>query len=234
MSQTALLTAPMLAGTQANWALITALTLQVYRFYVCFPDERAWTKALVYLLYLLQLAQTAVMSHFAYAILVLRWGSSTAFVDLPWSSLMSPISGGLTSAIVQIFFARRIYILKGDRLWARFVAWVIVLLALMQSLTGIINEARIARYEEVSKLKNLLTGARVWLIGSAVCDIVITSSMIFILKQYRRRTPWKQTDTIIRKLIFNTVETGAVTTIVAIVEAILFVLFPTTNLGQFP
>ncbi|KAF8207869.1 hypothetical protein K438DRAFT_1962138 [Mycena galopus ATCC 62051] len=174
------------------------------------------------------------MSHFTYAILVLRWGSSTAFVDLPWSSLMSPISGGLTSAIVQIFFARRIYILKGDRLWARFVAWVIVLLALMQSLTGIINEARIANYEEVSKLKNLLTGARVWLIGSAVCDMVITSSMIFILNQYRRRTPWKQTDTIIRKLIFNTVETGAVTTIVAIVEAILFVLFPTTNLGQLP
>ncbi|KAJ7503609.1 hypothetical protein B0H11DRAFT_2355194 [Mycena galericulata] len=174
------------------------------------------------------------MSYFSYTILVLRWGSPTAFVDSSWSAMITPISGGLTSAIVQIFFARRIYILKGDRLWARFVASLIVLLALMQSLAGIINEAPIAKNQELSTMKNLLIGARVWLIGSAVCDIVITSSMIFILDQYRRRTPWKQTDTIIKKLIFNTVETGAVTTIVAIVEAILFVLYPTNNLGQFP
>ncbi|KAJ7475560.1 hypothetical protein B0H11DRAFT_1311819 [Mycena galericulata] len=58
--------------------------------------------------------------------------------------------------------------------------------------------------------------------------------MIFILHQYRRRTPWKQTYTIIEKLIFDTVETGAATTIVASVEAILFVLYPTNNLCQFP
>ncbi|KAJ7431372.1 hypothetical protein B0H11DRAFT_1941847 [Mycena galericulata] len=231
MSQTALLTAPMvnpfphqrtvfeciqLAGTQANYALITALTMQVYRFYVCFPDERAWIKALGNpdgyneLFFLHDYGAEVGVAHRFRRLLVV--GNDNSYL------------GRL----------ERIYILKGDRLWARFVASLIVLLALMQSLAGIINEAPIAKNQELSTMKNLLIGARVWLIGSAVCDLVITSSMIFIFDQYRRRTPWKQTDTIIKKLIFNTVETGAVTTIVAIVEAILFVLYPTNNLGQFP
>jgi hypothetical protein len=39
---------------------------------------------------------------------------------------------------------------------------------------------------------------------------------------------------LITKLIFNTVETGAVTTIVATVEIVLFILFPATNLDQLP
>jgi len=54
------------------------------------------------------------------------------------------------------------------------------------------------------------------------------------LNEYRNKTPWRKTDTLITKLIFNTVETGAVTTIVATVEIVLFILFPTTNLDQLP
>ncbi|KAJ7787307.1 hypothetical protein B0H14DRAFT_2629527 [Mycena olivaceomarginata] len=226
MSQTALLTGPMvnpfphqitvfeciqLAGTQANWALITALALQVF-----------------YSLFLLQLAQTAVMSHFTYAILVLKWGSSTRFRRPPVVEL----------DVSYLRRLERIYILKGDRLWARFVAWIIVLLALMQSLAGIINEVRIANNEEVSKLKNFLTGARVWLIGSAVCDILITSSMIFIVRGFMLSfmapslTSPRVAQSVPQK---NSMEADRhLTTIVAIVEAILFVLFPKTNLGQFP
>ncbi|KAJ7819546.1 hypothetical protein B0H14DRAFT_2836150, partial [Mycena olivaceomarginata] len=84
----------------------------------------------------------------------------------------------------------------------------------------------------VSELAHLTTGVKVWLIGSAVCDIVITATMIFILNEYRNKTPWKKTDTLITKLIFNTVETGAVTTIIATVGVVLFILFPATNLDQ--
>ncbi|KAJ6521099.1 hypothetical protein DFH09DRAFT_1193310 [Mycena vulgaris] len=227
-------TAPMLAGSQANWALISALTLQVYKFYVFFPKERAWIKTLVYLLFVLQLAQTAIMSHFAYTMLVFRWGDPTAFFSFPWSSLVSPISGGLTAAIVQIFFSRRILILKGDKLWARAVAASIVLLALTQWFAGIINTAKWSPTKEVSKLGNLIPGAKIWLIGSAVCDITITLTMSFILHEYRSQTPWKTTDTLINKLIYNIVETGAVTSIVATVEVILFIMFPSSALHQLP
>ncbi|KAF8144072.1 hypothetical protein K438DRAFT_1945585 [Mycena galopus ATCC 62051] len=208
MAHVTLLTAPMLAGSQANWALISALTLQVYKFYVCFPKERAWIKALVYLLFLLQLAQTAIMSHFAYSILVLRWGEPTAFVNLPWSGSISPISGGLN-------FLCKANIHSEGRQTVGFLCGWGYSSACVDAMLGWNNKY-----------------GQVWLIGSAGCDIVITVTMTFILNQYRSKTPWKKTDTLINKLIFNTVETGAVTSIVATVGVVLFILGPTTNLDQ--
>lgn len=52
------------------------------------------------------------------------------------------------------------------------------------------------------------------------------------LNEYRRETPGTKTDTLLAKLMLITVETGAVTTIVAIVEVLLFIKFPTNNLHQ--
>jgi hypothetical protein len=131
------------------------------------------------MLFLLQLAQTAIMSHFAFELLCLRWGEPTAFVKLPWSSLLSPISGGVSesfpyglcllsplsaSTVVQIFFARpvptaffacllfhadtlsfrRIFVLKGDTLWARVVAVAIVLVRIIHHISQVLRLTEIA------------------------------------------------------------------------------------------
>ncbi|KAJ7218652.1 hypothetical protein GGX14DRAFT_695740 [Mycena pura] len=234
MSQFELLTAPMLAGTQGNWLLLGMLSLQVYKFHVCFPKEHRWIKALVYTLYTLEIVQTAVTSHFVYSLLVVGWGDPAVFSKLPWSSLAVPLFTGITSASVQTFFAWRIWTLKGEFLWARAVAVFIVMLALMQSLAALISDARFAVTTQVSELQRLMLGVKVWLIGSAVCDVVITFTMLFILTQYRMKTPWKRTDSLITKLIYNTIETGAITSVVAIVDVTLFILYTQTNLHQTP
>ncbi|KAJ7055836.1 hypothetical protein C8F01DRAFT_447206 [Mycena amicta] len=234
MSQFEVLTAPMLAGTQANWLLLGTLTLQVYKFQVCFPKERWWIKAMVYTLFILECTQTGVTSHFAYSLLVVGWGDPTVFSKLPWSSLATPIFTGITSATVQIFFAWRIYTLKGEHLWAKLVCVVIVLLALMSSLAAFISDGLFAVTTEVSKLLELMSGVKVWLIGAAVCDVLITLTMLVILTQYRMKTPWKRTDSIITKLIYHVIETGAITSVVAIIDVVLFILYSQTNLHQTP
>ncbi|KAJ7744041.1 hypothetical protein DFH07DRAFT_1063455 [Mycena maculata] len=223
---------PQLSGTQCNWALLGTLTLQVYKFHICFQKERAWTKCLVYGIFLMQTAETAITSHFAFSLLVVRWGDPTIFVKLPWSSLATPIFTGITSALVQTFFAWRIYILKGENMVYRVVAGVIVMLALMQSLAAIISDTKFAVTTEVAELENLIKGVKVWLVGSAVADVVIALTMIVILSEYRRKTPWKRTDSLITKLIYNTIETGAITSVLAICDVTLFILFPQNNLHQ--
>ncbi|KAJ6604365.1 hypothetical protein DFH09DRAFT_307289 [Mycena vulgaris] len=85
MSQFDVLTGPMLVGTQVNWALLGTLALQVYKFHICFPRETAAIKALVYTIFLLECVQTGITSHFAYSILITRWGDPSVFVKLPWS-----------------------------------------------------------------------------------------------------------------------------------------------------
>ncbi|KAJ6550158.1 hypothetical protein B0H19DRAFT_1160520 [Mycena capillaripes] len=234
MSQFENLTAPLLAGTQCNWALLGTLTLGVYKFHITFPNERTGIKALVYSIFLLEVVQTAITSHFVYSTLVTGWGDPSVFVKLPWSSLATPIFTGITSAAVQIFFAWRIYTLTGKSIIYRMVTAVIVLLALMQSLAAIISDARFAVTTEISEIQNLMIGVKVWLFGSAVCDVVITTTMIVILSRFRAKTPWKRTDSLITKLIYNTVETGAVTSIMAIADVVLFITLPRTNLHQTP
>ncbi|KAF7324501.1 hypothetical protein MKEN_00490800 [Mycena kentingensis (nom. inval.)] len=227
MSQYEGFTAPMLAGTQSNWLLLGMLTLQAYKFHVSFPNESRWIKAMAYTLYALELGQTAVTSHFAYSTLVTSWGDPTIFVQLPWSSLAPPIFTGITSATVQIFFAWRIYTLKKRFLWARITAALIVLVALMQRRVLPIMTTNVAEFP------HLLLGVKVWLFGSAACDVVITLVMLYILTEYRRATPWKSTDSVVTKLIYNTVETGAITSVVAIVDVTLFIKYTDTNYHQF-
>ncbi|KAJ6535145.1 hypothetical protein B0H19DRAFT_1185129 [Mycena capillaripes] len=60
---------------------------------------------LVYTVFPLELAQTAVSSYYAYWVLALGWGNTTVLDILPWSCLATPISTGITAALVQIFFA---------------------------------------------------------------------------------------------------------------------------------
>ncbi|KAF7302227.1 hypothetical protein MIND_00789700 [Mycena indigotica] len=234
MVQFELFTAPILAGTQANWLLLGTLAVQVYKFHVTFPNERWWLRALVFTLFTLEIVQTAITSHFAYSLLVINWGQPEIFAKLPWSSLAVPIFTGITSASVQIFYAWRIHALKGARLWARFVCVVIIMLALMQSLAAFITDARFAITTQLSELASLMIGVKVWLIGSAACDIVITVTLLGILTEYRRNTPWKRMDGLLAKLIYNTIETGAITTFVAVADVILFILLPQTNLHQTP
>jgi hypothetical protein len=47
-------------------------------------------------------------------------------------------------------------------------------------------------------------------------------------------TPWKKTDKLITKLIYHTIETGAVTAAVAVVDLILFVTFNDNFLHEVP
>ncbi|KAJ7443658.1 hypothetical protein B0H11DRAFT_2203947 [Mycena galericulata] len=91
---------------------------------------------------------------------------------------------------------------------------VIVLLALMQSFAVIISDARFAVTTEISEILKLMVGVK--------------------LSQYRAKTPWKQTDSLITKLIFNTIETGAVTSLVAVADVVLFITLPATNLHHMP
>ncbi|KAJ7016209.1 hypothetical protein C8F04DRAFT_1164025 [Mycena alexandri] len=232
MSQYTLFTGPILAGTQFNWALLGILSLQVYNFHLKFPKERKAIKILVYTIFFLDVVQTGISSLFAFETLVLHWGDPSILIHLPWSSAAGPFFTGTISAAVQIFFAWRIYALKGENRLAVGISGFIVLLALMQGLCAIITDAKFTVTTDLAEIERLVVGVKVWLIGSAGCDLVITFTMLVILSQYRQNTPWSRTDTLITKLIYNVVETGAVTSVAAILDVVLFIKYPGNNLHQ--
>jgi hypothetical protein len=54
------------------------------------------------------------------------------------------------------------------------------------------------------------------------------------LYHYRQQTPWKHTDTIIVRLMANTLENGAITSTGALLNLILFLAYPENNLNEIP
>ncbi|KAJ7478220.1 hypothetical protein FB451DRAFT_1396007 [Mycena latifolia] len=269
MSEYLLYTAPILAGTQANWALLATLAVQVYTFHTRFPNEQRWIKMLVYTVFPLELVQTGVSSHYAYWVLAIGWGNTTALEILPWSCLATPIFTGIEAALVQIFFAWRIYLLMRKTVRACAVTAVIILvrlfvwhapsiiftrtcanikLALMQGVTIFIVVAQFAHATAFANVMRITVGVKVnhpsffdlspgaWLIIAAVCDVLITTTLIIIFFQYRKQmsSEERRTDTFMVKLMLNTVETGAVTSVTALIYLVLFLLYPDNNLEEMP
>ncbi|KAJ6535164.1 hypothetical protein B0H19DRAFT_1271805 [Mycena capillaripes] len=269
MSEYLLYTAPILAGTQANWALMATLAIQVYTFHTRFPNERRWIKLLVYTVFPLELAQTGVSSHYAYWLLALGWGDTTMLGILPWSCFATPIFVSITAALVQIFFAwsgyylpveakkldplkayscRRIYLLMLKTVWALVLTAVIVLLALMQGVVVLLVVVQFAHTTAFANVMRFVVSAKVnhpsffdlptgaWLMIAAVCDVLITTTLIIIFFKYRLQMPSEErrADTFMVKLMLNTVETGAVTSVAALICLVLFLLYPGYNLAETP
>ncbi|KAJ7851799.1 hypothetical protein B0H14DRAFT_3660013 [Mycena olivaceomarginata] len=228
MSEYVLYTAPILAGTQANWALMATLVVQVYTFSTRFQNERRWIKMLVYTVFPLELAQTGVSSHYAYWVLALGWGNTTALEILPWSCLATPIFTGITAALVQIFFAWLIYLLMGKTVWACVVTAVIVS-AMTQGVTILFVVAQFAHATAFANVMRIKVGVQSWLIVAVVCDVFITTTLIIIMPPEERRT-----DTFMVKLMLNTVETGAVTSVTALIYLVVFLLYPGYNIEETP
>ncbi|KAJ8087667.1 hypothetical protein PM082_006502 [Marasmius tenuissimus] len=64
----------------------------------------------------------------------------------------------------------------------------------------------------------------IWLAGSAICDILITLSMTYVLS--KANSTYKETRDLIRRLIILTMETGALTALATTVDIIILLGFP--------
>ncbi|TFY79940.1 hypothetical protein EWM64_g4070 [Hericium alpestre] len=64
----------------------------------------------------------------------------------------------------------------------------------------------------------------VWLMSSAVCDVLITSILVFHLR--RHKSGFSHTDDIVDRVIRLTIQTGLLTSIVAIIDVVLYLGVP--------
>ncbi|KAK0438928.1 hypothetical protein EV421DRAFT_927771 [Armillaria borealis] len=221
---------PVFFGCLLNWCLLGALTVQLYSFHVCFPKERTPIKGFVYILYILDLAQTVGSTHYSYHVLVYGWGDLFALMTVTWSIAIVPILTGVISLAVQLFFAWRIWTLKrGNRLFQVSVVTLISAIGLMQCVAAFVGGIKYALAGDTAALASMSNLVKVWLIGSFVCDIVIALAMLFILGSMRHKSHWQRTNGRIRKLMYHTVESGAITAVAAGVDLSLFLAAPNAN-----
>jgi len=203
-------------------------------FFTTFVAEGIAIKGLVVVLYVLDLTQTFVTTSFSWNLLVAGWGSPAALASIPWSGSVHVILTGLIAAIVQIFFAWRIWVLNRRAVFATITSLVIVLVALMQFSSALANAITVLSIKDLSKVPDVTKSVEVWLIGSFVADILIVLAMIRVLAQARSVSDSNEHSAFIKHLMIRSIETGAITAFVAGVDLVLFLKSENTYLHLCP
>ncbi|KAJ6580145.1 hypothetical protein DFH09DRAFT_1360715 [Mycena vulgaris] len=221
---------PLLIGALLNWGLFGTLSVQVYLYYEAFPNDKLIAKCLVYILFTIDVAQTILITHDAFATFGYGFGDVSAVTKLSLSWITSPIVGGLVAFIGQSFYAYRIYVLSKSC----FIPVFIVTL----SLTSAVGAFLCSGFGlEVMKTASLATpkttvACGVWLGIFCASDIVIAGCMTYYLSTVD--SAFRRTCIFLSKLIRLTIETGSVTALATLTTLALFYTFPNRNYELVP
>ncbi|KAF8195309.1 hypothetical protein K438DRAFT_1827235 [Mycena galopus ATCC 62051] len=213
------LTGPMVLGYMWSYFLYGILIVQLYMYTEMFPNDRGAIKTLVWTMFFFDTAFTIMMTAGAWDMLGSGWGDPSRLLQLNWSWGVMPLVSGVLSGMAQGFYIWRIWHLT-KKLWLPIPIGLAVLAQLI-GLWWFGIQWNIGLWH-VAVLPPLSPGVTVWLAGSAVCDVLITMALTFVLWNRKKKTSFAATSGVLNRLIILSIETGALTSITATVEVILW------------
>ncbi|OAV93449.1 hypothetical protein PTTG_01606 [Puccinia triticina 1-1 BBBD Race 1] len=214
------LTGPFVVGTAVSTFLFGVTLAQVYTYFSNFKTDRAIHRYSVIALFVLDILHTAFSQVTLWQWFVAHYGDPTAVIKAPWSFAMSPVMCGLAAFAVQIFYAHRVYLLSSQRM---VIPGFIAFGALFQLVWAAGATAKVFQIQYFQGFQVWTYGVACWLGGAAVTDLLITSSLVWILLNSKRGI--RRTNNIIDRLISLTIETNGLTFTVAVLDLILFAAF---------
>ncbi|KAF9461440.1 hypothetical protein BDZ94DRAFT_1323339 [Collybia nuda] len=216
----------LLIGFTISLLLCGVVMMQGYTYYQNFGKDIGFLKALTTFILILEVAHSAMITVVVYHTTVTKAGdpgNGPNSYPLTTSVLLEV----LLTAMVQCFFAFRIYRLSGS-LYIPIACWSLALLRLGGGL-ALVSES----YLDVPRQPNALTLTDKfgWLITlsvtvGAVADIIIAASLCYYLKRLSEPPPCnstsRSTSELIDRLIIYTIQTGLITSMASVALVITF------------
>ncbi|KAK0223761.1 hypothetical protein IW262DRAFT_853204 [Armillaria fumosa] len=216
------LSGPFIVGFLLNWGLFGTLSVQLYLYYLAFPNDRRFIKYLVYGIYVIEFAQTILVTHYMFAMFGYGFGDMDVLTRTNFDWLIIPIMSAVAACVGQVFYAYRIFIVSKSRIIPIFVICISLTSFVAAIITGVYS-FQAGDLARMNNQKMYITGG-IWCGTSALCDILIAICMTYYLM--RRTTCFRRTRILVTKIILLTIETGSVTAVVALLTFILFIPFP--------
>ncbi|KAK4057393.1 hypothetical protein OIO90_001462 [Microbotryomycetes sp. JL221] len=204
-------------------AMILGITLVQSKEYfeACGRDPTLLVLSVVFL-WILHVFHNVCMSHTMYHFLVTNFGDYSKIPYPPWSFGIGATITGITSFVVQTYYARQVYVLGGRRL---LIPIGIVALALLSSTFAFVSTVRGYQLGDFRRFNEAEYSVLTWLVSAGVCDVLLSASLVYYLRQHRQATVFKDTRSLLAQVITNTVENNLLTCIVVIVDCVLFGLY---------
>jgi len=163
------------------------------------------------------------------------WDLIRNFGNFPGLNVMYPtaltqlLAIYLTAFISQCFYASRVWRLSNGSIW---MTGFIMSLALLQISAGIAQTTLSGEEGTFSNLYKTKTVTTIQSGATAACDFSITIILCWVL--HGSRTGVRSTDALLDKLITYAINRGALTTLAAFLNMLLFVLRPEAMIFMVP
>ncbi|KAJ6497963.1 hypothetical protein C8R47DRAFT_314697 [Mycena vitilis] len=223
-----LLFGPMLIGVLLSTAAYSIMAVQMLQYYQTYLKDARWIRYFMLYLLFVESANLFIEIAIIYQPLIVSWGARQALITSPLFLPGDAISIVLVSTPIQIFTAWRISVITGSIV----LSLIISVLSIASFGGGLLVTIFVSVRNEFQEFQSFSGAVIVWLICSAVCDILIAVVLTYSLAT--RKTGFTAVDGQINRIIRLTVQTGAITAIAALADVILFLSFPTTTLQFIP
>ncbi|EKM81475.1 hypothetical protein AGABI1DRAFT_54253, partial [Agaricus bisporus var. burnettii JB137-S8] len=186
--------------------------IQVYYYYTNQTDT--WSiKLLVGSVMFFETIHQILITHSMYMYLVKDAARPEMLNKLIW--LVEVLFNGLTAFVVQSFLTMRVWRLSNRKIWLTGAAVLLVIgeFGCVVAFTAL--SLRLKTYAQLAELKSLSIAVNAL---AAAGDLIIAASLCIILHQ--SRTGFQRSDTMIKKLIVYSVNTGLLTSLCAVASLI--------------
>ncbi|KAH9934368.1 uncharacterized protein B0H18DRAFT_557147 [Fomitopsis serialis] len=212
----------LLIGTLLTSVGFGITTMQTYLWYRNYPNDPRLIRLVVWSLFILDIFHITLSMHVIYYYLILNYDNAPALQLSVWSFDVTVAVTAVITCIAHGFYARRVYIL-GNRNWVLPV--VIAVLSSIRLVFGCIVTGRMLEIKVLAELPHRI-GALVGIgMGAgSLADWIITASLVFFLR--RNRNVLKDTNNLLDKLTYWTVNNGLFTSIVGVCVIVTLLSMP--------
>ncbi|PBL01325.1 hypothetical protein ARMGADRAFT_1160541 [Armillaria gallica] len=228
---------PMLIGHMISVLLLGVVIAQTYIYMITYQKrDKAWLKALVFFLLVLNVANTQFA--YMYTALITHFEDPAYLVQVTTVFATTAALTGVISCSVQMFFAWRVKILTSN-LW---LVGVVVATAIAGAIGAIASSVEAVSIGSLLRFQEIKAWVILWLVGACAADILITAILVWHLYGFLRtssnladlffhlgnhKTGFQASDELVDRIIRSTVQTGLLTSICAIVDLIVYLVDPT-------
>ncbi|KZT24880.1 hypothetical protein NEOLEDRAFT_1178955 [Neolentinus lepideus HHB14362 ss-1] len=154
--------------------------------------------------------------------MVKGWGDPKTLLHLVWSLSVSPVVNGFIAGGVQIFFSTRMSVFSKSRPLPVLTSLSPPEIAITAFVMSLITSIKLFRMPDLSHLSEVTVVASVWLAGNAFCDLLIAVSMVVLLRKANKRSNFKDTNSLLYRLMRLSIESGSTTALASILHLIIF------------
>ncbi|KAF5360543.1 hypothetical protein D9756_005115 [Leucocoprinus leucothites] len=216
---------PMLIGIIFNVLLYGIMITQVYLYYTTYKRDRLWMKLLVLAVFVADTINTLFDVWYLYESVITHFDDPPFLATANWRFATDPVMTGIIELMVQLFFSWRIWALTKNLV----VVIIVVLLSLTAGICAIVTTYEITIIPEFVRFQEFKVEYRDCLVG--LCKrsrhYHYERPRLVSVSRRKHKTGFKSSDLMVDRIIRVTVQTGLLTSMLAIVDLIVYLADPT-------